>query len=137
MNLTFQNLARGDQTLGLMPIECGWGDPNCLGGYSSILGSRDAAMEPLGSRWGYDIAPTLQPLPSPFAIDESSDVVSLPATPTQQTAATQNTTQNATTSNGTNADTGAVTVSILGHQIDRNIVVGVAVLGLAYLLVKK
>jgi hypothetical protein len=44
--------------LGEFPIECGWDNPNCLGGYTTILGARDAREEPARSRWGYpDVTP--------------------------------------------------------------------------------
>src|SRR5689334_9705943 len=70
MNLTLTKF--GDQTLGMAPIECGFDNPNCLGGYSTILNARDAALEPPNSRWFYDIAPALQTISPPNSIDNGA-----------------------------------------------------------------
>ena len=77
------NLLPNDDTLGEVPIECGYDNPNCLGGFSSILGARDAALY---THWGYPDRIPFEPYHAetviPSAIDQAATAT--PAT-TQQT----------------------------------------------------
>ena len=146
MNLTLSKL--DDQTLGLYPLECG-DDPNCLGGYSTILDAHDAAMEPLGSRWGYSIPPAVQTV-TPANSANNSTVYSVPAcncfagTPivgadgvcrcVDNPPPADKTNDGA--ANGTNAVAGSDTLDIAGFQVSKNLLLFGAIGIGAFLLLK-
>ena len=124
MNSTLRNnFATTDGTLGLAPIECGWDNPNCLGGYSDLLSARDAATEPMRSRWFYTIAPAMQSIPAAGnqAISDSSPTVT---TPTHDPVANRG------------AAATSPTVTTAGVSIDRNVIVGGIVIAAALMLLK-
>ena len=147
MNSTLQkNFSESDGTLGLAPIECGWDNPNCLGGYSTILTAGDAANEPMRSRWFYDIAPsmqtpTIQNTPVNDASPTSAACNCFTGTPVMGSdgVCRCETTPAATTNKNSNGEVtanGSATVSVAGVSIDRNLIVGGIVLAAAYLVLK-
>ena len=147
MNSTLQkNFSESDGTLGLAPIECGWDNPNCLGGYSTILTAGDAANEPMRSRWFYDIAPsmqtpTIQNTPVNDASSTSAACNCFTGTPVMgsdgicRCETTPATTTNKN-SNGRVHNDASAHVSVAGVSIDRNLIVGGIVLAAAYLVLK-
>ena len=148
MNSTLQkNFSESDGTLGLAPIECDWDNPNCLGGYSTILTAGDAASEPMRSRWFYDIAPsmqtpTIQNTPVNDASPTSATCNCFAGTPVMgsdgvcRCETTQANTTNKSSNDGISASTGSQTVSIAGVWIERNVIVGGIVLAAAYFLLR-
>ena len=91
------NLLPNDDTLGEFPIECGYDNPNCLGGFSTILGARDAAMY---TRYGYPDVIPFEPYRSQTVIPSVNDQVLIstastgPLPPTQTATPTGTQTQN-------------------------------------------
>ena len=85
-------LLPNDDTLGAMPIECGYDNPNCLGGFSSILGARDAALY---THWGYPDRIPFEPYHAETVVPSENVQVATSTTAIQPTTiATVTQTQN-------------------------------------------